>query len=99
MVIGMWFIWTERNMIREEGQRRSTEMLARSIEMCAKENAVFFNKPQVQRVMHRAHWTKPPEDVLKLNCDASFLPESRAGSWGFLIRDSVGDVVQTGRAR
>jgi hypothetical protein len=99
MVICLWFIWTERNVIREEGRRRSAEMLARSVEMYAKENADLFSKPQVQRVRYWAHWTKPPEDVLKLNVDASFFHESKAGSWGFLIRDSDGDVMLIGRGR
>lgn len=30
------------------------------------------------------HWTKPPENTLKLNCDASFFPDERTGSWGTL---------------
>jgi hypothetical protein len=41
-------------------------------------------------------WSKPPEGFLKLNCDASFIQETMAGSWGFLIRDHDGDVVMTG---
>jgi hypothetical protein len=99
MVICLWFIWTERNVTREEGRRRSAEMLARSVELYANENADLFSKPQMQRVRHWAHWTKPPEDVLKLNVDASFFHESKAGSWGFLIRDSDGDVMLTERGR
>jgi hypothetical protein len=34
--------------------------------------------------------------VLKLKGDASFQPSSMEGSWGFLIRDSDGDVVLNG---
>ena len=45
------------------------------------------------------HWTKPPENTLKLNCDASFFPDERTGSWGTLIRDSDGDLVLSGRGR
>jgi ribonuclease HI len=37
--------------------------------------------------------------VLKLSCDASFLQESRSGSWGFLIRDHDGGVVMAGRGK
>ncbi|TVU23480.1 hypothetical protein EJB05_25849, partial [Eragrostis curvula] len=37
--------------------------------------------------------------VLKLNCDACFLPETKAGGWGFIIRDCDGDVVHAGRGR
>jgi hypothetical protein len=38
-------------------------------------------------------------NTLKLNCDASFFPESKTGSWGVLIRDCDGDLVLTGRGR
>jgi ribonuclease HI len=46
-----------------------------------------------------SHWTKPPENTLKLNCDASFFPDERTGSWGALIWDSDGDLVLLGRGR
>ena len=42
-------------------------------------------------------WRKPPRGTLKLNCDGSFLPTTSSGSWGFLIRDSDGEAVITGR--
>jgi len=34
-----------------------------------------------------------------MNCDASLLPNSSSGSWGFLIRDDEGDVIVTGRGK
>lgn len=36
---------------------------------------------------------------LKLNCDASFVLGSAKGSWGFVIRDSDGDVVSVDRVK
>ena len=47
----------------------------------------------------RARWSKPLEGVLKLNCDASYFVESNSGNWGFLIRESDGDVILTGRGK
>lgn len=44
-------------------------------------------------------WTKPPNEVLKLNCDGSFRADDQSGSWGFIIRYWDGDVVMTGRGR
>lgn len=44
-------------------------------------------------------WTKPPEGVLKLNCDTSFSPGEGSGGWGFLIQDSDGDIVFAGWGR
>jgi hypothetical protein len=44
-------------------------------------------------------WSKPPAGKLKLNCDASFLLGASMGTWGFVIRDSDGDVVSAGRGK
>jgi len=44
-------------------------------------------------------WVRPPDGVLKLNCDASFFQEEGWGGWGFIIRDSDGDVVLSGWGR
>lgn len=49
--------------------------------------------------MPRVRWRKQPEGFLKLNCDVSFIQESKSGSWGFLIRDHDEDVVMLGRGR
>jgi len=38
-------------------------------------------------------------DTLKLNCNAAFLVETHSGSWGVIIRDADGEVVNTGRGR
>lgn len=50
-------------------------------------------------VSQTQRWTKPPTGVLKLNCDGSFISGEKCGGWGFLIQDSNGDVVITGRGR
>jgi hypothetical protein len=38
MIIALWFTWSERNAIREEGKWRSPRVLARCVEMYANEN-------------------------------------------------------------
>ena len=47
----------------------------------------------------KERWAKPPVGKLKLKCDASFIPGAATGSWGFVIRDSDGDVVSAGRGK
>jgi ribonuclease HI len=41
----------------------------------------------------------PPGDWLKVNCDGSFLPGTRQGGWGFVIRDAQGDVMGAAAGR
>lgn len=102
MIIAMWFIWCERNIIREEGRRRSADFVTRCIRSYAEENTEVLggNRQTIStRSRQLEKWSKPPAGVLKMNCDASFLPNSSSGSWGFLIRDGEGDVIVTGRGK
>jgi ribonuclease HI len=99
MVITLWSLWTNRNAFREEGRGRRAEELARAIRIYANETSQSQCAPKPHNSVSRVKWSKPPEDFLKLNCDGSFIKETRAGSWGFLIRDHDGDVVLTGRGK
>jgi len=57
----------------------------------------MYQEPKLKT--RREHWMKPPVGVLKINCDASFQPNSMSGSWGFIIRDRNGDVVLSGSGK
>ena len=88
MIIAMWFIWHERNLIREEGSSRGAQLIARCIKSHADESvsALEVNSGAASRLPNRREkWSKPPPGFLKLNCDASFMPSSLSGSWGFLF--------------
>jgi hypothetical protein len=41
-------------------------------------------------------WSPPPGEVLKINIDGAFRPESLNGAWGFVIRDHEGVGVIAG---
>jgi hypothetical protein len=47
----------------------------------------------------RKRWIAPPQDLLKINADGSFIPESMQRSWGFIIRDHDGEAVLAGAGR
>ena len=73
MFITLWFIWSERNLVREEGRRRPAEIVVRAIKIYVGEMndpPQMQQRAQVQRVVS---WARPPEGHLKLNCDASFI--------------------------
>jgi hypothetical protein len=44
MFITFWFLWTERNIVREEGCRRSAETITRAIQIYAGEWGLGRNK-------------------------------------------------------
>lgn len=72
MVIGLWFLWCERNAIREEDRRRSADCLARVIHIYAKESSGLIENDKKPKERRRDRWKKPPAGHLKLNCDTSF---------------------------
>jgi len=94
-----WFIWANRNAIREEGRGRSGEDLAHAIRSYAYESKIPQQTQPPQMMSSKIQWSKPPIGVLKLNCDASVVKETMEGSWGFLIRDHDGDVIMSRRGR
>jgi hypothetical protein len=99
VVILMWFLWTERNEVRENGRGRSAEALSRSIRIYTDELSRSSTQQCRSWERKKGQWNKPPSGVLKLNCDGSFRARGNTGSWGFAIRDSDVDIVTTGRGR
>lgn len=71
MVIALWFMWSERSRIWQEGKRRPSEVIASCVELCAKENAMQTNPKPGARGPVR-HWKRPLIGQLKVKCDASF---------------------------
>ena len=60
MFITLWFIWSERNLVREEGHRRPAEIVARAIKIYVGEMGdppQTQQKTQVQRVVRWAQAT------------------------------------------
>lgn len=97
-ITAIWFIWAERNQIREEGRRRSPEALVKAIKIYTNEFHQLLRHIPRTNERRREYWSKPP-GVLKLNCDAAFQSRNMSGSWGFIVRDSDGDVVLAGSGR
>ncbi|XP_066341757.1 uncharacterized protein [Miscanthus floridulus] len=99
MIFILWAWWSERNNIREGGRRRMASGIAQSIrlhvaESLNKQTTMIAGVPR-----RKGKWSKPPAGKLKLNCDASFIPSAAMGTWGFVIRESDGDVVSAGRGK
>jgi hypothetical protein len=44
--------------------------------------------------LSKSKWNKPGHETLKVNCDAAYKQNFGLGGWGYIIRDSDGDVVR-----
>lgn len=71
IVILLWFLWSERNIVREERRSRSAEILARAIRIYAaeisKQQEGAKVRGEVRTEKEEEKWNRPPEGVLKLN--------------------------------
>ncbi|CAO2186475.1 unnamed protein product [Urochloa humidicola] len=47
----------------------------------------------------RKHRKRPSQDTLKVNTDGSFSPNTKEGGWGFVIRNTEGQVIKVGAGR
>lgn len=99
MIIALWSIRNERNDIRVEGRVYSAKTMAGGINSYASEMSSLLLGEKHYQARRKLKWSKPPLGTLKLSSDASFIPGSMTGSWGFLIRDNDGDVVIIGRRK
>jgi hypothetical protein len=79
ILITLWFLWSKRNSIWEEGRRRPAETIARAIRMYAEEMEAPKSPRLKAAAARTVRWARPPDWVLKLHCDASFLPGEGCG--------------------
>ena len=98
IVITLLYIWwSERCAVREGEKERSAMQIAQMIKTYAEEFSAGCNS--ALNPVHRpttAVWSKPPEGFVKLNCDGAFRSQDLSGGWGYVIRDSEGNVIGTG---
>lgn len=83
----------------KQDQGRRAKILARSVRSYAAEIAELMKKVQDRGHKENLRWRKPEPGFLKINCDASFHKETGTEGWGFIIRDSNGDVICAGKGR
>ena len=88
--------WSERNRVREGEKMRSVDDLIYVVE---KNAAEFQNFPAVNTRRSVQKWKRPMGDVIKINAYGGFMAQSGGGGWGYIIRDSRGDVICAGAGK
>lgn len=94
VILLLWLWWNERNTRREEGRSRA---LAEIAYITAFQTDRWLNKPKesvLSEIRQRKGWERPHEGELKLNSDGAFIPNSKNGGWGFVIRNDQGVVLK-----
>jgi hypothetical protein len=90
--------WTARNKINAGEKRKTTEEI---FHLIVKHHHEFSQEPkalaEVQPVQSK--WEPPPSGFVKVNFDASFIPELKNGSYGYVIRAEDGEFLAAGAGK
>ena len=85
----LWDWWTTRNKTYAGEKQRSTGKVSAFITKHLMDFACLQTKsPPTSTVKYS--WTPPAAGLIKINTDAAFHEESKAGAWGFVARDEHG---------
>jgi len=97
----LWTWWAERNRYREgEKERRVSDMAFMVTHQAYEFVEISKSKSGVSDGgVAPKIWKKPNPDTLKINSDGAFFPSDGMGSWGYVIRDQDGQVVQEGEGK
>ncbi|GJN35336.1 hypothetical protein PR202_gb24093 [Eleusine coracana subsp. coracana] len=98
-IIFLWQWWSARN------KSNAGERVASTAEVCSSVQYHLQNFQKLQKdgkrdnAMGTKKWMAPPENMYKINVDGAFLADNRTGGWGFVIRDSAGQVLEGGAGK
>ncbi|RLN29058.1 hypothetical protein C2845_PM05G15740 [Panicum miliaceum] len=76
---------------QKEGKRQKEDE-----EMTAEEFMKIAATEHPKQIVPRKMWERPSGEGLKINSDGAFNPVTKAGGWGYVIRDSEGVVIHAG---
>ena len=85
--------------MREGERRMEPDHLAYIVRKTSDEFLAMGSQRPVSAANRMKRWTRPPEDVLKINCDGAYRSVTSTGGWGFVIRDCDGQVIKAGAGK
>ncbi|KAI5011897.1 hypothetical protein ZWY2020_024031 [Hordeum vulgare] len=78
--------------IAKEGELpESAEEVARRTRANVMQYEQIYSLPKAGQAPQR--WRPPPDDMIKINTDGSFVPGQEGSGWGVIARDAAGEVI------
>jgi ribonuclease HI len=96
VIVFLWRWWSARNKANDGKKMQSAIEIQGSVSYFVME----FEKLQTTKkgvsdnVRHT--WKPPPLEYYKINTDGAFDPNTRTGGWGFVVRNTNGEVLLAG---
>jgi ribonuclease HI len=93
-------LWWERNKVREgDSGREQLELAGITWRQFWEFRQLVESKQLVQPGHVQAKWSRPQVGMLKINVDGGFIKDYAKGSWGYVIRNDEGEVIQAGAGK
>lgn len=93
----LWQWWSRRNKINAKEKVGPPAGILSQVRYWAGEAKTYCSKSASGRARADVQcWQRPEGDMLKINIDGAFTPETRRGGWGFVVRDQSGNVRGSG---
>jgi hypothetical protein len=92
----LWLWWHERNKANAGEVIKSTDDFLSSCDYHFRNIMKAKQEEKRPKQLLKRPWSQPPPGILKINTDTAFQKTSRAGGWGFIIRDDQGTALAAG---
>jgi hypothetical protein len=96
VIVLLWRWWSARNKVNDGGRMQSEAEIQSSVTFFLMEFEKLNADGKKIHPMITRSWKPPPDGFYKINTDGSYNLHSRSGGWGFVIRDTNGDVCWAG---
>ncbi|KAE8781183.1 Glutamyl-tRNA reductase 1, chloroplastic [Hordeum vulgare] len=83
--------WSNRNRLREGELPESAEAVARRARANVIQYEQIYCVPKAELSPQR--WRPPPDEMIKINVDGSFIPGHEGSGWGVIAQDADGALV------
>ena len=92
IAVAAWFLWWQRRQHVKGEAIETPDKAAISIRVLATNFIRAYTTKQPVRSYERM-WKRPTMDVVKINVDAAFKPETLSGATGTIARDGRGEFI------
>ena len=96
MIVLLWRWWSARNNANDYGKIVNAAEIQSSTLFYLSEFKKLNTTSKHVAADVKSSWKTPPDDTYKVNVDGAFHSDSRTGRWGFVIRNTKGEVLASG---
>lgn len=98
----IWATWQLRNQIKQSNFKMNPKQLFRELMIKMEQFQNQFNylsRSPAKTLQSHGCWLPPIDGHWKMNTDAAWFDSSNSGGVGWIIRDSIGSLIEAGNSK